>query len=98
MSHDCESPPNNGAVPTIAQIIKSVITSVSEDVIGVMYINAYEVIPIRKTLIEMIYPQLLTPMHTNNLAAHSVVTNNVLLRRLAPLAVNVAVKNFVTNS
>jgi hypothetical protein len=39
MSTDTERPPNNGAVLTIAQIIKAVMTSAAEAEIGALYIN-----------------------------------------------------------
>ena len=45
--------------------------------IGAMYINARESVPTRKTMIEMGHYHPRTPMKTNNLAANSVVTNNV---------------------
>ena len=81
LSRYCDSPTNNGAVLPIAQIIKSVMTSESKAEIVVMYINLREALPTRKTLIEMGHPQPQTPIQTNNLAAHSVVTNNVHPRR-----------------
>ena len=52
-------------------------TSAAEAEIGAMYINAREAVPQRMTLSEMGHPQPRTPMQTNNLAAHAVVTNNV---------------------
>ena len=57
MSRDCDSPPFNGAVLKIAQIIKLVMTSAAKAEIGAMYINAREAVPTRKTLIEMGHPQ-----------------------------------------
>ena len=39
----------------------------------VIYINACEVAPQRISLIEMVHPQLRTPIQTNNFAAHSFV-------------------------
>ena len=41
---------NNGAVINIAQIIKSVMTSTSEDELGAFFINVRETVPQRKTL------------------------------------------------
>ena len=49
----------------------------SEAEIGEIFINTREAIPTRKTLEEMGHPQPRTLIQTNNLAAHSVVTNNV---------------------
>ena len=41
---------NNGAVINIAQIIKSVMTSTSEDELNAFFINVRETVPQRKTL------------------------------------------------
>ena len=81
MSSNAAISANNGAVLNIAQIIKTVMTSAAEAEIGAMYINARESVPQRMTLSEMGHPQPRTPMQTNNLAAHAVVTNNVQPRR-----------------
>ena len=45
MSTDTAQPPKNGAVLTIAQIIKAVMTSAAEAEIGALYINCREAIP-----------------------------------------------------
>jgi hypothetical protein len=50
MSTDTARPPNNGAVLTIAQIIKAVMTSAAEAEIGALYINCREAVPARHTL------------------------------------------------
>ena len=81
MSSDIPIPANNGAVHTVAQIIKSVMSSATEAEIGAMYINAREAVPARKALLEMGHPQPRTPMQTDNAAAHMVVTNNVQPKR-----------------
>ena len=70
-------PANNGAVLNIAQIIKTVMTSVTEAEIGAMFINAQESVPQIMTLVDIGHPQLRTHMQTDNYAAHSVITNNV---------------------
>ena len=77
LSRDCDSLPNTVDVFKISQIIKSVMTSAYKAEIGPMYINARDSVPTRKTMIEMghYYPQTL--MQTENLAANSVVANNV---------------------
>ena len=81
MSSDHEIPANNGAVHTIAQIIKNVMASACEAEIGAMFVNAREAVPMRQTLLEMGHPQPKTPMQTDNTAAHQVVTNNVQPKR-----------------
>jgi hypothetical protein len=81
-SNNDEYPPNNGAVLTIAQIIRAVMSSGAEAEVGAMFINAREAIPARKTLEELGHPQPPTPMQTDNSAAHAVVTKTVAPRRL----------------
>ena len=81
LSNDATMPENNGAVLNIAQTIKSVMTSAAEAEIGAIFINVREAVPQRMTLIEMGQPQLRTPTQTDNSTAHSVVTNNVQIRR-----------------
>ena len=82
MSSDVEHPPNNGAVHTIAQIIKAVMASAAEAEIGALYLNAREVIPMRVTLEEMGHPQPRTPMQTDNSVAQGLATLNVAPKRL----------------
>ena len=78
MSTDTARPPNNGAVLTIAQIIKAVMTSAAEAEIGALYINCREAVPARHTLEYMGHPQPPTPMQTDNTTALGVVNNNVM--------------------
>jgi len=82
MSSNVEIPPNNGAVHTVAQIIKAVMSSAAEAEIGAMFINAREAVPARKTLEELGHPQPPTPLQTDNSAADAVVNNRVPPRRL----------------
>jgi hypothetical protein len=82
MSSDVEHPPNNGAVLTIAQIIKAVMSSAAEAKVGALYINVREAVPMRITLEEMGHPQPRTPMQTDNLCALGVATLNVHPKRL----------------
>ena len=82
LSDNEEHPPDNGAVLSVAQIIKAVMASATEAKIGAMFVNAREAVPVRKTLEEMGHPQPPTPMQTDNSAAHAVVGKNVQPRRL----------------
>ena len=82
MAADTEFPHNNGAVHTVAQIIKAVMSSAAEAEIRAMYINTHEAVPIRKTLTEMGHPQPPTPLQTDNSAAYTVVIKKVQLQRL----------------
>jgi hypothetical protein len=77
MSNNNALPPNNGAVLTIAQIIKAVMLSAAEAEIGALYINCQEAIPARHTLEYLGHTQPPTPMQTDNTTALSVINNNV---------------------
>ena len=81
MANDHEFPSNNGAVHTVAQIIRNVMASACETEIGAMFVNVCEAVPMRQTLQEMGHPQPKTPMQTDNTSAHQVVTNNVQPKR-----------------
>ncbi len=78
MSNNNALPPNNGAVLTIAQIIKAVMLSATEAEIGALYINCREAIPARHTLEYLGHIQPPTPMQTNNTTAFSIVNDNVM--------------------
>ena len=82
MSSDNADPPNNGAVLTIAQIIKNVMSSAAEAELGALFINCREAIPARHALLEMGHPQPPTPMQTDNTTALGVVNNNIASKRL----------------
>ena len=58
-------PPNNGAILTIAKIIKAVMSLAAEAELGTLYINAKEAIHLRQILEEMDHPQLQTPIQTD---------------------------------
>jgi hypothetical protein len=73
MASDVEFPHNNGAVHTVAQRIKAVMTSAAESEIGAMYINTRKAVPIRTTLVEIGHDQPRTSMQTNSSVAHLVV-------------------------
>ena len=78
MSNNDAVPPKNGAVHTIAQIIKAVMSSAAEAEIGALCINCREAIPSRHTLEYLGHPQPPTLMQTNNTTALGVVNNNVM--------------------
>ena len=81
MSNDDMFPTNNGAVLTVAQIIKAVMSSAAEAELGALYINAREGIPARITLAEMGHKQPPTPMQTDNSTAQGVVTSKIQPKR-----------------
>ena len=73
---NADDPPNNGAILTISQIIKAVMSSAAEAELGALYINAKEAVPLRHLLTEMGHNQPPTPIQTDNSTAFGVVTNN----------------------
>eukprot|EP00804_Cyclotella_cryptica_P004701 CCRYP_019131-RA/>CCRYP_019131-RA protein AED:0.04 eAED:0.04 QI:0/-1/0/1/-1/1/1/0/217 len=75
LSEDDPSPRNNGAILTLAQIIKPVMSSAAEAELGALYINARETIPQRHLLNELGHPQPPTPIQIDNSTALGVVTN-----------------------
>jgi hypothetical protein len=83
MSNNTAKPLNNGAIFTIAQIIKTVMSLAAEAEVGALYINCREAIPARHTLEFMGHPQPLTPMKTDNTTALDIVNNNVIKKSKA---------------
>ena len=82
MPNNSPIPANNGAVATISQIIKSVMSSAAEAELGDFFINCREAIPARHTLTAMGHNQPPTPMQTHNRTSHGVVTTNIASKRL----------------
>ncbi len=69
---------NIGAVLNILQIIKAVMSLAAEAELGALFINAKTVVSMRRTLEELGHPQPRTPIQTNNLTAHALLTNKIL--------------------
>ncbi len=59
----------NGAILSIAQIIKFVMASAAESELAALFVMAREMIPHRQTLIAMGWPQPKTPIQTDNSTA-----------------------------
>jgi hypothetical protein len=78
MSNNNPIPSNNGAILTILQIIKVVMSFMAEAEIGALYINCREAILARHTLEYLGHTQPPTPMLTDNTTALGVVNNNVM--------------------
>ena len=87
MSKKSSITPNNGAVITITQIIKAVMSSAAEVKVGDLLINCRKAIPARHALEEMVHKQPPTPMQINNTKALGVVTNNIASKRLKSMDV-----------
>ena len=82
MSNNTVLPTNNGAVLTMAKIIKAVMSSAAEAELGALFINCKEAIPARQSLEEMGNKQPPTPMQKENTTSHDVVTNKIPIKRL----------------
>jgi hypothetical protein len=78
MSNNNAIPSNNGAILTILQIIKAVMSSTAEAEIGALYINCREAIPDRHTLEYLGHKEPPTPTQTDNTTALGVVNKNVM--------------------
>eukprot|EP00804_Cyclotella_cryptica_P028359 CCRYP_016427-RA/>CCRYP_016427-RA protein AED:0.05 eAED:0.03 QI:0/0/0/1/1/1/2/0/1237 len=81
LTENDEVPRNNGAILTLAQIIKSVMSSAAEAELGALYINAREAIPIQHLLTELGHTQPPTPIQIDNSTALGVVTNTIQSKR-----------------
>jgi hypothetical protein len=68
----------NGAVLSIAQIIKFVMASAAQSKLAALFITAREMIPHRQTLIDMGCPQPKSPIQTDNSTAAGVVNNTIV--------------------
>jgi hypothetical protein len=77
-----EIPINNGAVLNILQIIKAVMSSAAEAKLGALFINGKMAVSMQWTLEELGHPQLRTPIQTDNLTAHALITNKILPKAL----------------
>jgi hypothetical protein len=78
MSSNTAKPPNNGAILTIVQIVKAVMSLAAEAEVGALYIHCREAIPAHHTLKFVGHPQPPTPMQTDNTTALNIVNNNVI--------------------
>ncbi len=75
-------PINNGAELNILQIIKAVMSLAAEAKLGMLFINTKTAVSIRRTLKEMGHSQSRTPIQTDNLTAHALLTNKILPKAL----------------
>ena len=78
MPNNMETLPNNGAVFTILQIIKAVMSFAAKAKVGALNIHCDEAVPARHVLEFMGHPQPPTPMQTDYTTALGVVNNNVM--------------------
>jgi hypothetical protein len=83
MSNNTAKPLNNGAILTIAQIIKAVMSLAAEVKLGALYINCREAIPACHTLKFMGNPPPPSEMQMDNTTALGIVNNNVIKKMKA---------------
>jgi hypothetical protein len=81
LSEDDPFPRFNGAILSIAQIIKFVMASAAESELAALFVTAREMIPHRQTLIAMGWPQPKTPIQTDNSTAVGVTNKTIVPRR-----------------
>jgi hypothetical protein len=77
-----EIPINNRAVLNILQIKRAVMSLATDAKLGALFINAKMAISMQHTLEQMGHPQMHTPIQTNNLTAHALLTNKILLKTM----------------
>ena len=81
LSENTPVPSLNGAVLTIAQIIKNVMSSAAEAELSGLFICANAMIPLRNTLIKMVWPQPPPPVQCYNSTATG-VTNKTMVKKM----------------
>jgi hypothetical protein len=78
LSENDPFPRFNGAVLSIAQIIKFVMASATKAELAALFVTAQEMIPHRQTLIDMGWPQRKSPIQTNNSTAAGVTNTTIV--------------------
>jgi hypothetical protein len=81
LSEDDPIPRFNGAVLTIATVIKFVMASAAEAELAALFIAARKMVPHRQTLIDMGWPQPCSPVQTNNSTAIGVTNKTIVPKR-----------------
>ena len=84
LSENDSDPRDNGAIHTVAKIIKAVMSSAAEAELGGLFINAKTAMPIRTTLEELGHKQPPTPIQTDNSTACGVANNEIQPKAIAP--------------
>ena len=82
LSENNPKPEWNGAILTISQIIKFVMSSAAETELGALYITAKEMVPIGQKLIKMVWKQPPSPIQTDNSTAAGFVNKTIILRKI----------------
>ena len=82
LAEDDPFPRWNGAILTVAQIIKFVMVSAAEAELGALFIAAQKILPLRQTLIEMGWHQPPTPVQTDSTTAVRVINKTLVSNKL----------------
>ncbi len=77
LSNDNNFPPNNGAILTVATIIKAVMSLAAEAELGALYLNGKEAAYLQQVLAKLGHPQPQTPIQTNNSMVEGVINNKI---------------------
>jgi hypothetical protein len=75
------TPPLNGAVLVLCQILKEIVASASEAELAALFHNCREACPLRTTLEELGHPQDATPVKTDNSTAAGITNDTVKQKR-----------------
>jgi len=78
LSENDPFPRFNGAILSIAQIIKFVMASAAKSELAALFVTAREMMPHRQTLIAMGWPQPKTPFQTDNSTAVGVTNKTIV--------------------
>jgi hypothetical protein len=70
-------PPNNGAMPKVAEIINAVMSSTAQSELGALYINACKSIEKRNILHKMGHPHPPSPIQTDNSMVEAIISSKV---------------------
>jgi hypothetical protein len=81
LSEDDPIPCLNGAVLTIATIIKFVMALAAEAELAALFIAARKMVPHQQTLIDMGWPQPRSPIQTNNSTAIGITNKTIVPKR-----------------
>ena len=81
LSEDDPFPRFNGAILSIAKIIKFIMALAAESELAALFITAQEMIPHCQTLIAMGWPQPKSPIQMDNLTAAGVTIKTIVPRR-----------------
>jgi hypothetical protein len=81
LSENKSFPQFNGAILSIAQIIKFVMALAAKSELAALFVTAREMIPHRQTLFSMVWPQPKSPIQTDNSPTAGVISKTIVPRR-----------------